>query len=45
MGRISTSLRYGTYITGQDPHSLGEFLFGKIKKNEVFVTYEQVIRS
>ena len=50
MGRISTSPRYMTDITGPDPLSLvelggGESKFGKIRKNEVFVTYERVIRS
>ena len=48
MGRIKTSSRYGTDITRQDPLSLMELGGGnnteKLEKNEVFVTYERVIR-
>ena len=46
VGRISTSPRYVSDIIGPDPLSLGELGgLGKIRKNEVFVTYEHVIRS
>ena len=49
MGKISTSPRYVTEITGLDPLSLVELGVGgnseKLEKNEVFVTYERVIRS
>ena len=45
MGRIKTSLRYVTDITGPDPLSLVELGGGVIRKNEVFVTYERVTRS
>ena len=48
MGRMSTSTKYVTDITGPDPLSLVELGGGgvirKIGKNEVFVTYERVIR-
>ena len=43
MGRIKTSLRYVNDITGPDPLSLVEGAV--IWKNEVLLTYEQVIRS
>ena len=51
MGKISTSPRYVIDITGMDPLSLGELgggvrvYFEKVEKNEVFLTYEGVIRS
>ena len=48
MGRIKTCPRYMIDITGPDPLSLVELgggSFEKIRKNEVFVTYEPVIRS
>ena len=46
MGRIKTSLRYLTDITGPDPLSTVELGGGAIiRKNEVFVTYKQVTRS
>ena len=45
MGRIKTSLRCVTDITGPDPLSLVELGGGVIQKNEVFVTYERVTRS
>ena len=45
MGRIKTSLRYVTDITGPDPLSLVELEVGVIRKNEVFVAYKRVIRS
>ena len=49
MERISISTGYVTYITRPDQLSLVELGGGgviqKIRKNEVFVTYEQVIRS
>ena len=47
-GKISTSSRYVIDITETDPLSLGEFggeLILKIRKNEVFLTYEGVIES
>ena len=47
MGRIST--RYMIEIIGMDPLSLGELgggvLIRKIRKNEVFLTYEWVIET
>ena len=45
MGRIKTSLRYVTDITGPGPLSLVELGEGIIRKNEVFVAYERVNRS
>ena len=46
MGRIKTSLRYLTYITGLDLIFLVDWGGGGvIRKNEVFVTYERVIGS
>ena len=48
MGKISTSPRYGIDITGTDLLSSGELgggLILKIRKNEVFLTYERVIVS
>ena len=52
-GRTSTSPRYVTDITGLDPLSLVELggggrrreEFGKTRKNELFLTYEWVIKS
>ena len=45
MGRIKTSLRYVTDITGPDPLSLVELGGGGVvRKNEVFVAYERVTR-
>ena len=50
MGRISTSPRYMTDLTGPDPLSFVELEGGqsntkKLEKNERFVNYKQVIRS
>ena len=49
MGGIKTCSRYVTDITGLDPPFLVELGVGsnleKLEKNEVFVTYERVIRS
>ena len=48
MGRISTSPKYLTDITGSDPLSLEELGEGnseKLEKNELFVAYEWVFRS
>jgi len=52
VAKISTSSRYVIDITGSDPLSLEELgggggvnseKFGKIRKNEVFLTYERAI--
>ena len=48
--KINTIPRYVIDITGMDPISLGELggslgLILKIRKNEVFLTYEGVIGS
>ena len=46
MGRIKTSLRYVTDVTGPDPLSLVELEGGGVmRKNEVFLSYERMIRS
>jgi len=48
MERIRTSPRYVIEKIGTDPPSLGELRGGVLiqkKKNEVFSTYERVIRS
>ena len=50
MGKIKRSPRYVIDITGTDPLYLGELVWGgglilKIRKNEVFLTYEGVIGS
>ena len=48
MIKIIISPGYVVEITGKDPISLGELgggLILNIEKNEVFVTYERVIRS
>ena len=48
-GKISTNPRYVIDITRTDPVSLGELgvrgLVPKIRKNEVFLTYEGVVGS
>ena len=46
MGRIITRPRCVTDITGPDPLSLMELggVIWKIRRNEGFVSYEQVIR-
>ena len=49
MGKIIASPRYVIDITGTDSLSLGELggrvNYEKFEKNEVFLTYEGVIRS
>ena len=47
---MSTSPRYVIDLNETDPLSLGELRggggkFGKIRKNEVFLIYKQVIKS